>query len=305
VRSTVLVCAASLAVASSGCGSSSDQAQAQRSSVLAPEVVTMHAPDRFDAARAYALTKLEVGYGQRPAASPQLRKLAERLVVRLPHGHFEDVPGQPGVRNIVGTLPGRRPGIVVGAHYDTLVKPDGFVGANNGAAGSAIVIELSRALAKLHRPKDAREVRFVLFDGEEPPAGLPEDDPNFSQDGLRGSRAYVQAHPGQTKDMILLDYVGNKGLQLPHEGTSTPALWGKLRAAAQKMGKIGYFPPTEETPIIDDHTPFLRAHLPAIDLIDWSYPGHTLQDGMDKIDPRALDAVGESVLELLQQLRSR
>jgi hypothetical protein len=305
VRSTVLVCAASLAVASSGCGSSSDPARAQRSSVLAPEVVTMHAPDHFDAARAYALTKLQVGYGQRPAASPQLRKLAERLVVRLPHGHFENVPGQPGVRNIVGTLPGRRPGIVIGAHYDTLVKPPGFVGANNGAAGSAIVIELSRALAKLHRPKDAREVRFVLFDGEEPPAGLPEDDPNFSQDGLRGSRAYVKAHPGETKDMILLDYVGNKGLQLPHEGTSTPALWAKLRAAAEKVGKIGYFPPTEETPIIDDHTPFLRAHIPAIDLIDWSYPGHTLQDGMDKIDPRALDAVGESVLELVQQMRAR
>jgi glutaminyl-peptide cyclotransferase len=71
------------------------------------------------------------------------------------------------------------------------------------------------------------------------------------------------------------------------------------------VGKIGYFPPTEETPIIDDHTPFLRAHVPAIDLIDWSYPGHTLQDGMDKIDPRALDAVGESVLELVQRLRSR
>ncbi len=305
MRSTVLVCAASLAVASSGCGSSSDPAHAQRSSMLAPEVVTMHTPDRFDADRAYALTKLQVGYGQRPAGSPQLRKLAERLVVRLPHGHFENVPGQPGVRNIVGTLPGRRPGIVIGAHYDTLVKPAGFVGANNGAAGSAIVIELSRALAKLHRPKDAREVRFVLFDGEEPPAGLPEDDPNFTQDGLRGSRAYVKAHPGETKDMILLDYVGNKGLQLPHEGTSTPALWAKLRAAAKKVGKIGYFPPTEETPIIDDHTPFLRAHVPAIDLIDWSYPGHTLQDGMDKIDPRALDAVGESVLELVQELRAR
>jgi glutaminyl-peptide cyclotransferase len=305
VRSTVLACAAALTVASSGCGSSSDPARAQRSSVLAPEVVTMHSPDRFDATRAYALTKLQVSYGQRPAGSPQLRRLAERLVVRLPRGHFEDVPGQPGVRNIVGTLRGRRPGIVVGAHYDTLVRPEGFVGANNGAAGSAIVIELSRALAKLHRPKDAREVRFVLFDGEEPPAGLPEDDPNFTKDGLRGSRAYVQAHPGETKDMILLDYVGNKGLQLPHEGTSTPALWAKLRAAAEKVGKIGYFPPTEETPIIDDHTPFLRAHVPAIDLIDWSYPGHTLQDGMGKIDPRALDAVGETVLELVQQLRAR
>jgi glutaminyl-peptide cyclotransferase len=272
---------------------------------MTPQLVTMDTPDRFDASRAFALTKLQVSFGQRPAGSPQLRRLAERLVIRLPHGHFEDVPGQPGVRNIVGTLPGRRPGIVVGAHYDTLVTPAGFVGANNGAAGSAIVVELSRALAKLHRPKNAREVRFVLFDGEEPPATLPEDDPNFEQDGLRGSRAYVQAHKDDTKAMILLDYVGNKGLRLPHEGTSTPALWAKLRAAAQKVGKLGYFPATEGTPIIDDHTPFLRAGVPAIDLIDWSYPGHSLKDGLDKIDPRALDAVGESVLELVQQLRSR
>jgi glutaminyl-peptide cyclotransferase len=272
---------------------------------MTPLVVASHAPDRFDATRAFALTKLQVGYGQRPAGSPQLRELAERLVIRLPHGHFEDVPGQPGVRNIVGSLPGRRPAIVISAHYDTLVKPAGFVGANNGAAGSAIVIELSSALAKLHRPKDARAVQFVLFDGEEPPAGLPEDDPHFSQDGLRGSRAYVKAHPHDTKAMILLDYVGNRGLQLPHEGTSTAWLWERLRAAAQKVGKIGYFPPTEETPIIDDHTPFLRAHVPAIDLIDWSYPGHTLQDGLDKIDRRALDAVGESVLELVQELRAR
>jgi hypothetical protein len=272
--------------------------------MMTPQVVSAHMPDRFNAARAFALTKLQVAYGQRPAGSPQLRKLARQLVIRLPHGHFEDIPGQPGLRNIVGTLPGRRPGIVIGAHYDTLVKPAGFVGANNGAAGSAIVIELSRALAHLHRPKNARQVSFVLFDGEEPPAGLPENDPNFIKDGLRGSRAYVKAHPHDTKAMILLDYVGNRGLQLPHEGSSTPWLWRRLRAAAERVGKIGYFPPTQETPILDDHTPFLQAKIPAIDLIDWRYPGHSLEDGMNQIDPDALDAVGESVLQLVRELRA-
>jgi hypothetical protein len=306
VRSPLVASAALLALAPAGCGSSDPRipAREQRSVAMTPQVVSATAPDRFDAGRAFALTKLQVSYGQRPAGSPQLRKLAERLVIRLPRGHFENVPGQPGVRNIVGTLPGRRPGIVVGAHYDTLVQPPGFVGANNGAAGSAIVMELAHALAKLHRPKDARQVRFVLFDGEEPPAGLPEDDPNFAKDGLRGSRAYVNAHPGDTKAMILLDYVGNRGLQLPREGTSTAWLWRRLRAAAERVDKIGYFPPSEETPIIDDHTPFLQSHVPAIDLIDWRYPGHTLKDGMSQIDPNALDAVGESVLELLRELRA-
>jgi glutaminyl-peptide cyclotransferase len=288
VRNAAFACLLVLAA----CGAS-DQASAKRP------------PDRFDARRAYALTKLQVGYGQRPAGSPQLRKLAERLKIRLPGGHFEDVPGQPGVRNIVGTIAGRKPGIVVGAHYDTLVKPEGFVGANNGAAGSAIVIELSRALARLPKPRNAREVRFVLFDGEEPPSGLPEDDPHFATSGLRGSRAYVKKYPQRTSAMVLLDYVGNRGLRLPREGTSTIGLWSQLRASAKRMGKGAFFPPTSETQIIDDHTPFLQSGVPAIDLIDWSYPGHTLEDGMDKIDPKALDAVGESVLDLVQRLRAR
>jgi Zn-dependent M28 family amino/carboxypeptidase len=179
------------------------------------------------------------------------------------------------------------------------------VGANNGAAGSAIVVELSRALARLKRPPDAREVRFVLFDGEEPPSGLPEDDPHFATSGLRGSRAYVKRHPKRTAQMILLDYVGNRGLKLPREGNSSIALWSQLRAAAQRVGKGAYFPPRSGALILDDHTPFLRSGVPAIDLIDWSYPGHTLQDGMDKIDVKSLDAVGESVLDLVQRLRAR
>ena len=73
----------------------------------------------------------------------------------------------------------------------------------------------ARALSRLPRPPGAREVRFVLFDGEEPAAGLPEESTNFYRAGLRGSRAYVARHPGRTAAMILLDYVGNRGLRLP------------------------------------------------------------------------------------------
>jgi hypothetical protein len=75
-----------------------------------------------------------------------LRRLAERLRPLLPGGRFEAIRGEPGLRNVVGVLPGRKPGVVAGAHYDTLAKPRGFVGANNGAAGTAIVIEAARAL---------------------------------------------------------------------------------------------------------------------------------------------------------------
>jgi glutaminyl-peptide cyclotransferase len=187
---------------------------------------------------------------------------------------------------------------VIGAHYDTLAEPQGFVGANNGAAGTAVVIEAARALARLPRSAGMREIRFVLFDGEEPAAGLPEESADFYHHGLRGSRAYVAAHPGRTCAMVLLDYVGNRGLRLPREGTSTPALWLQLRRAARRVAAISYFPAASEVPITDDHTPFLRAGVPAIDLIDWRYPGHELSDGLDKLSWRSLDAVGETIVEL-------
>jgi Zn-dependent M28 family amino/carboxypeptidase len=207
------------------------------------------------------------------------------------------------VRNIVGTLPGRRPGLAIGAHYDTLRAPKGFVGANNGAAGTAIVIQAARSLARIRRPSSAPEIRFVLFDGEEPPAGLPEQSVDFYHSGLRGSRAYIAAHPGRTAMMLLLDYVGNKGLQLPQEGSSTPSLWDRLRAAARPVGAARFFPPTTGETITDEHTPFLYSGVPAVDLIDWSYPGHDISDRLDKLSRQSVDAVGETVVELASKLR--
>jgi glutaminyl-peptide cyclotransferase len=262
------------------------------------------AVNRFDSDRAWRLVRQQVEVGQRPAGSRQLRRLAERLRTTLPDGRFEAVPGEPGLRNVVGTLEGRRPGIVVGAHYDTLVKPRGFVGANNGAAGTAVVIEAARTLARADVAAGSREVRFVLFDGEEPAAGLPEESADFYHHGLRGSRAYAAQHPGGTAAMVLLDYVGNKGLRLPREGSSSIELWARLRSAAKRVGAARIFPPYSGDTIVDDHTPFLRSGVPAVDLIDWSYPGHDLTDGLDKLSRASLDAVGETVVELVQRLRA-
>lgn len=261
-----------------------------------------HQLDRFDADRAWRLVELQLAYGHRPAGSPALRRLADRLRPLLPAGHFEAVPGE-GLRNIVGTLPGRRPGIVLGAHYDVLADPPGFLGANNGAAGTAVVLELARVMGQVRRPAGAPEIRFVLFDGEEPARGTPEQVADFARVGLRGSRAYVAAHPRRTGAMILLDYVGNRGLRLPREATSSRALWAKLRAAAQVVGTSSTFPDRTGQAVIDDHTPFLRAGVPAIDLIHWSYPGHDPGDTIDKLSPKSLDAVGETLVELLRGLR--
>jgi glutaminyl-peptide cyclotransferase len=293
VRWVSVLCALVLCVAGVACGG--DEPASERAEA--------RPGDRFDAERAYRLVERQVAVGQRPAGSPQLRALAVRLRPLLPNGRFEPIPGEPRLRNIVGTLRGRRPGIVLGAHYDTLVEPKGFVGANNGAAGTAVVIEAARTLQRLPRPAGAREVRFVLFDGEEPEAGLPEESADFYNEGLRGSRAYVEAHPGRTAAMVLLDYVGNRGLRLPREGTSTRSLWAAVRAAAARVGAAHLFPNRVGPAIVDDHTPFLRDGVPAVDLIDWSYPGHELSDGLDKISRRSLDGVGETVVELIQELR--
>ncbi len=256
--------------------------------------------DRFDATRAVGLIRMQVAHGQRPAGSRQLRALASQLRPLLPHGRFVAIPGEPRLRNIVGSLPGSAPAIVLGAHYDTLAAPRGFIGANNGAAGTAIVIEAARSLARIRRPAGAPALRFVLFDGEEPAAGLPEQQRDFYAAGLRGSRAYARVHARATRAMLLLDYVANRGLRLPREGTSDVALWSKVRAAARRVGALRVFPATAGVPVVDDHTPFERAGVPAVDFIDWSYDGHSLHDSLRQISPAAADAVGETVVELLR-----
>ncbi|HMJ33474.1 MAG TPA: M28 family peptidase [Baekduia sp.] len=255
---------------------------------------------RFDRARAMRLVRLQLAAGQRPAGSPQLRAVAERLRALLPAGRFEDVPDHPGLRNVVGEIPGTAPAVVLGAHYDTEYHPPGFVGANDAAAAVATVIEVSRTLRRTARPAGAPAIRFVLFDGEEEPK--PTDD--FYRDALRGSKAYVTAHPGETRAMVLLDYIGNRGVQLPREGSSDPGVWRRVRAAAAQVGVAPVFPDGDEVSITDDHAPFLRAGVPAVDLIDWSYRyKDTVNDTYNKLAPASVDAVGETVVELLRTWR--
>jgi glutaminyl-peptide cyclotransferase len=270
--------------------------------IAAPGAVPRATVDRFDAPHAFALIGRQLGYGQRPAGSPALRRLAEVLRRQLPSGRFEAVRGHPGLRNIVGTLPGRPPAIVVGAHYDTEYHPEGFVGANDGAAGTAAVVELARALRSIGS-HPTREVRFVLFDGEEEGPGCPNS--QFARCALRGSRAYVAAHRREVGQMVLLDYIANKGVRLPREGTSSIALWARVRAAAAGVGVGSVFPSRVQGTIYDDHTPFLRAGIPSIDLIDFSYRyADTVHDTIDKLSVASLDAVGETVFALITRLRA-
>jgi len=253
--------------------------------------------DRFDGAAAFRLLKMQVAMGPRPAGSRASRRLAERLRRMLPNGRFQPVPG--GLRNVIGSVPGRDPGrhVVVAAHYDTKEIP-GFVGANDGAGGTAAVVQLARQLP----PRTAGPtVVFALLDGEETPAGVPEDE--FLDRGVRGARVAACAFD-RAEAMILLDFVADRKLSLPREGTSDKRLWQRLRAAAARAGVGSYFPDSREEGIQDDHTPFLEAGVPAIDLIDWRFPcWHETCDDLSAVSEASLDASGEAVAELLRTLR--
>ena len=247
--------------------------------------------DRFDSAAAWRLLEYQVELGPRPAGSEPSRRLARRLRRLLPRGRFQPVPD--GLRNVVGTVPGREPGyVVVGAHYDTKDVP-GFVGANDGASGTAIVTELARTI---RRPRHT--IHFVLFDGEESPRGSR----NFFRDGLRGSKVAARRYH-DARAMVLLDFVGEKRLRIPREGYSNEQLWERLRRAAREVGAGSVFPGGVQGAIQDDHLPFLQEGVPAIDLIDFDFPCFHLRcDDLSVVSERSLDVVGETVLGLLASL---
>jgi hypothetical protein len=255
--------------------------------------------DRFDSAAAFELIDRQVAFGIRPAGSETLRQLGDELRPQLPNGRFEAVPG--GLRNVVGTIPGSAPAILIAAHYDTEYHPPGFVGANDAAAGTAAVVQLARTLERELKGTEHPEIRLVLFDGEEEPPGCP--DIRFAECALRGSKAYAEAHADEIGAMILLDYVANEGLRIPRESNSDPQLWESLRAAAAQVGAEARFPDGVGGGVIDDHSPFLEAGVPAIDLIDFTYAyADTVEDTPDKLSEQELDAVGETVAQLVLDL---
>jgi glutaminyl-peptide cyclotransferase len=257
----------------------------------------LHPGVPFDGRYAYALTKLQLSFGPRPAGSAAQRAAAAKLVKLLPGGHFEPVPG--GLRNIVGGLPGKLPAVVVAAHYDTTDVP-GYLGANNSATGVGAVIAIARALKSDHPSPGRAAVRFVLFDGEEAPPGFSD----FYSEGLRGSRAYAAAHAPGTREVIVLDFIALRNERLSRDASSDAPLWSRLRAAAARAGTLALFPNARQRSVLDDHTPFLRASIPAIDLIDFDYPcWQKACDDLSQVSAANLAKVGETVLELVRAER--
>ncbi len=216
-------------------------------------------------------------------------------------------------RNVVGRIPGSRPGaVVVGAHRDTKDIP-GFVGANDGASGVAVLLELARDLPN---PAPGPSINLAFFDAEES-RGASNGARAFERSGDRGSRQYVhdaaiggrQGSPpiDSIRAMVLFDMVGDCHLRIPYEASSNLALYRRFLNAAGRGGPLRR---TTEA-ILDDHTPFERAGIPAVDLIDFDYgpgpaPGawwHTRRDNLSHVCPASLGAVGRPSLAAIPKIR--
>jgi Zn-dependent M28 family amino/carboxypeptidase len=251
--------------------------------------------DQFDSAKAWKALEDQVDLGPRPAGSEASRKLARYLKRRVPNGRYQRVPG--GLRNVVGKVPGRSSDriVLVGAHYDTKDIPE-FVGANDGASGTAVALQLAREI----EPRTIRPtLLFVFFDGEESPPGST----SFLEDGLRGSKVAARRFANRVDGMVLLDFVGEKDLSITRERYSTRGLWRKLRRAADRAGTQETFPAGTQGGILDDHIPFLQRGVPAIDLIDFDFDcWHETCDDISAVSEDSLDRVGETVMELLPRL---
>ncbi len=198
--------------------------------------------------------------------------------------------------------------ILLCAHWDSRPIADrdpspgnrwkGVPGANDGASGVALLLEIARILGS--KPPH-REVHIVLFDmedmGDLPPHGLHKDP------FCIGSSRFVQEHPDFRPSWgILVDMVGKRGLRIKKEAIS--ANWArhlveKVWAVARKR-RSGVFAEEQGQPIFDDHVPFLEKGIPVVDLIDMDYPfWHTVEDTPDKCSATSLKEVGEVILELI------
>jgi hypothetical protein len=103
--------------------------------------------------------------------------------------------------------------------------------------------------------------------------------------------------------MVLLDFVGDRRLSIRREAYSSPGLWRRLRAAARRVGAGRAFPAGTANGVLDDHIPFRREGVPAIDLIDFDFRcWHRRCDDLSAVSAHSLNAVGEAVYELVASL---
>jgi Zn-dependent M28 family amino/carboxypeptidase len=292
-----------LAIALWTCGGS-PHAQSPQSAAQSPG---------FDSARAYEHLRQVVSFGPRPAGSPALERTREYVIGQLKsagipterQSFVAKTPiGDISMVNLIATIPGKRgERIAIAGHYDTkLFREFRFVGANDGGSSTAFLIELARVLKARANPFT---IELIFFDGEE--ATLRDWG---GTDHTYGSQYYVDhARKSGTlsslRALVLVDMIADRSQRFMREANSTPWLTDIIWSAAQKRGLASTFV-NESTPIEDDHVPFLKAGVPATDIIDLDYPAwHTSADTLDRTSARSLQVVGDVILAALPMIEAR
>lgn len=261
----------------------------------------------FDGNRAYEDIKHQVSLGPRTTGSPAQEKFIDWLGGELNKSGWRYTIQQAEmmehpIKNIVAQRGEGTPEILIVAHYDSRLNADHdpdpanhslpVPGANDGASGVAILLELSRVL-----PENTVPVGLVFLDAEDN-GRIP------GWDWILGSRAYVASLDFKPRAVVLVDMVGDANLNIYKEKFSDPGLVEEIWEVARILGHEEYFINEYKHQILDDHVPFLEAGIPAVDIIDIEYPYyHTLQDTVDKVSPESLQIVGDTVFQwiLLQK----
>ena len=267
--------------------------------------------------------KKQIDFGPRPPDTEQLAKTrayitnelkSYGLTVSLDEFTAKTPQGEKKMANIVAEIPGEtKTLILITSHYDTKFYKDmNFVGANDPAASVGTLMEIGRVLGS--RKETARVTyRLVFFDGEEAFCeGWDECGTEGHPDNTYGSRHYVSQLTTRnelenTGAMILLDMMGYKNLELGRDTMSTKWLQDIIWETGYDLDHGDIFVEREEGVGGDDHEAFIKAGIPAVDLIQLtSYPyWHKADDTIDKISAQSMQTVGETVLASLPKIAAR
>lgn len=267
----------------------------------------------FSGTEALAFTKRVVAFGPRPAGSAEIRKLQDYVVSELKalgvHAMQDEFSastplGQTPMKNIIARFPGTSgKAVVFTGHYDTKSMPGTyFVGANDSGSSAGFLLEMAKVLAHDARKDD---VYLVWFDGEEAVARWTD------YDSLYGSRHLAEkwAADGtlaRIKALINVDMIGDRDLGILKDMNSAGTLRELVWRTAERLGYGKHFL-NDDSAIEDDHIPFLRRGVNALDLIDLDYGPHnsywhTDKDTMDKLSAASFQVVGRVLVETLREL---
>ncbi len=266
----------------------------------------------FDQARAFRELEKQCAFGPRVPGTAAHARCADWLVAQLKplasgvtrQRFVAEVGGKRlPLTNIIATFnPKGTERVLFCAHWDSRPTADEdsdpkkrslpILGANDGASGVAVLLEVARAL-RAHPPR--QQVTLVFFDGEDYGPGM--------EDMFLGSKHFAAHLTGARPDWaVLLDMVGDKDLRVPQEAYSRERareVVTRVWEAAARAGSTAFVP--ERGPrVLDDHLPLLDRGVPCIDVIDFTYPyWHTQADTPDKCSPESLGQVGRALLEAL------